>query len=137
MTPEQISLVQTSFAKVLPIADQAAALFYGRLFDVAPEVKPLFRGDMKVQGAKLMAAIRMVVAGLDRLDTIVPVAQDLAKRHVAYGVEPAHYQIVGTALLWTLGNGLGDAFTPETEAAWTAAYGALSGAMIAAAYPDG
>ncbi|HWE75745.1 MAG TPA: globin family protein [Stellaceae bacterium] len=136
MTPEQISLVQTSFAKVLPIADQAAALFYDRLFEVAPEVKPLFRGDMKVQGAKLMAAIRMVVAGLDRLDTIVPVAQDLAKRHVAYGVESAHYQIVGTALLWTLSNGLGDAFTPETEAAWTAAYGALSEVMIAAAYLD-
>src|SRR5271169_5310990 len=136
MTPQQVSEVQASFAKVAPIADQAAALFYGRLFEMAPETRALFRGDMKVQGQKLMAALATVVGGLDRIEAVLPVACDLAKRHVAYGVEPGHYQLVGAALLWTLAQGLGDEFTPELHAAWAAAYAALSKAMIAAAYPD-
>lgn len=137
MTPDQIGLIRTSFAAVVPIADKAAALFYARLFETAPEVKPLFRGDMAVQGAKLMAALATVVAGLDRLDTIMPTVQALAKRHTAYGVEPAHYALVGSALLWTLEQGLGTSFTPEVAAAWSDAYTTLSGAMIAAAYPEG
>jgi nitric oxide dioxygenase len=135
MTPEQVGQVQASFAKVVPIADQAAALFYGRLFEIAPETRALFRGDMRAQEQKLMAALALVINGLDDIDTILPIAQDLARRHVAFGVEPGHYQLVGDALLWTLGRGLGDAFTPELEAAWTAAYSALAGVMIAAAYP--
>ena len=135
MTPEQVTAVQTSFSKVAPIADQAAALFYGRLFETAPETRALFRGDMHAQGQKLMAALTAVVTGLDHIEGVVPVAQDLAKRHVAYGVKPTHYPLVGAALLWTLGQGLGDEFTPELSAAWAAAYSALSGVMIAAAYP--
>ena len=137
MTPQQTGLVQTSFAKVVPIADQAAALFYDRLFVIAPDVAPLFRGDMKAQGAKLMAALKTVIEGLDRVDVIVPVVRDLAKRHVAYGVKPEHYAAVGAALLWTLERGLGDDFTPEIAAAWASAYGTLSGLMIEAAYPAG
>lgn len=135
MTPEQVGQVQTSFAKVVPIADQAAALFYGRLFEIAPETRALFHGDMRAQEQKLMAALALVINGLDDIETILPIAQDLARRHVAFGVEPGHYQLVGAALLWTLGQGLGDAFTPELEAAWTAAYKALAEVMIAAAYP--
>jgi hemoglobin-like flavoprotein len=136
MTPQQVSDIQASFAKVAPIADQAAALFYGRLFETAPETRALFTGDMTVQGQKLMTAIATVVDGLDKLDAIVPVAEALAKRHVAYGVKPEHYGVVGAALLWTLQQGLGDDFTTELCAAWTEAYGTLSGVMIAAAYPE-
>jgi hemoglobin-like flavoprotein len=136
MTPQQVSDVQASFAKVAPIAPQAASLFYGRLFETAPETRALFSGDMDAQGAKLMAAIATVVNNLDALEAVVPAVQDLAKRHVAYGVAPAHYPVVGAALLWTLEQGLGDGFTPQVAAAWTAAYGVLSEVMIAAAYPE-
>jgi hemoglobin-like flavoprotein len=135
MTPSDIDLVQSSFAKVAPIADTAAGLFYGRLFEIAPEVRPLFKGDIAEQGRKLMATLSVVVNGLRNLDAIVPVAAQLAVRHVDYGVKPEHYPVVGSALLWTLEKGLGEAFTPDVAEAWTRAYGTLSGAMIAAAYP--
>lgn len=135
MDANAIALVRDSFAKVAPIADTAAGLFYGRLFETTPAVKPLFRGDMTEQGRKLMATLAVVVKGLDNLPAIVPVAEALARRHVAYGVLPEHYGSVGAALLWTLGQGLGEAFTPEVEAAWTQAYATLSGVMVAAAYP--
>jgi hemoglobin-like flavoprotein len=134
MTPRQVEHVQASFAKVAPIADQAAALFYGRLFETAPDVRALFGGDMIVQGQKLMSAIATVVDSLGDIDAVAPAVRDLAKRHVAYGVRPEHYEIVGVALLWTLEQGLGDDFTPAVSAAWAAAYGALSDIMIAAAY---
>ena len=132
LTEAQIALVRGSFAKVLPIRETAAELFYARLFEVAPEVKPLFKGDMKVQGAKLMAAIAMVVGSLDRLDAVIDQVRNLARRHVGYGVKAEHYAVVGAALLWTLQQGLGDGFTPEVRDAWGAAYGTLSSAMIAA-----
>jgi nitric oxide dioxygenase len=135
MTPAEIVLVQSSFEKVLPIAPQAAQLFYARLFERAPEVRPLFKGDMDEQGRKLMATLAAVVRGLDRLDEILPVAKNLALRHVAYGVRPEHYEPVGATLLWTLEQGLGAEFTPDVAAAWGAAYGALSATMIEAAYP--
>jgi len=135
MTADEIALVRESFAKVAPIAETAAGLFYGRLFETTPAVKPLFRGDMTEQGRKLMATLAVVVKGLDNLPAIVPVAEALARRHVDYGVLPEHYASVGAALLWTLGQGLGEAFTPEVEAAWTQAYTTLSGVMVAAAYP--
>src|SRR6516162_1272919 len=135
MTPQQVNQVQASFIKVAPIANRAAALFYGRLFETAPETRALFCGDMGRQGRKLMAAVATVVNSLGDFAAIVPVARDLAKRHVAYGVAPEHYARVGSALLWTLEQGLGDEFTPALRAAWEAAYGALSEVMIASAYP--
>jgi nitric oxide dioxygenase len=135
MTPNQIQLVQSSFAKVAPIAEQAAALFYARLFELAPEVRPMFKGDMVEQGRKLIAMLATVVGGLNRVENIVPVAQKLAVRHVAYGVQPAHYAVVGTALIDTLAKGLGDAFTPDTRLAWETAYGTVSAVMIAASQP--
>jgi hemoglobin-like flavoprotein len=134
MTPNQIDLVQSSFAKVVPIADVAADLFYARLFEIAPEVKPLFRGDMREQGRKLMTTLGVVVSGLKNLEAILPAAKVLAVRHVAYGVAAAHYKPVGEALIWTLDKGLGEGFTPAAKEAWLAAYGALSGVMIAEAY---
>ena len=133
MTPHEIELVQSSFAKVVPIADTAAQLFYARLFEIAPSVKPLFHGDMAEQRRKLMAALGVVVKGLTNLQAVVPVAQALAVRHVGYGVKAADYAPVGEALLWTLQEGLGEAYTPEVATAWTTAYQTLSGVMIAAA----
>jgi hemoglobin-like flavoprotein len=134
MTPEQVKAIQDSFAKVKPIAEQAAALFYGRLFETAPEVKPLFRSDMTEQGRKLMATLAVVVHGLDNLGSILPAASALAKRHVDYGVKAGDYAPVGAALLWTLEQGLGEEWTPELAAAWTEVYTVLSKFMIAEAY---
>jgi nitric oxide dioxygenase len=134
MTPAQVKSIQGSFAKVAPISEQAAALFYGRLFEIAPEVKPLFKGDMKEQGRKLMATLAVVVNGLSNLDAVLPAASALAKRHVAYGVTPDHYAPVGQALLWTLERGIGAGWTPELAAAWGAAYTTLAQFMIGEAY---
>ncbi|HWH85037.1 MAG TPA: globin family protein [Burkholderiaceae bacterium] len=133
MTPVQIQLVRSSFAKVLPIAEPAAAIFYARLFELAPGVRGLFKGDMVEQGRKLMAMLAAVVNVLDQPDVLVPAAQRLAERHVGYGARPEHYAVVGEALIDTLAKGLGDAFTPPTREAWVAAYTALSTVMIAAA----
>ncbi len=130
MTPDQVKAIQDSFAKVVPISEQAAALFYGRLFEIAPAVKPLFRGDIEEQGRKLMAMLAAVVNGLGNLETILPAASALAKRHVDYGVKPADYEPVGAALLWTLERGLGAQWTPELAAAWTDAYTVLADFMI-------
>ena len=134
MTPDQVKLVQQSFAKVAPISEQASELFYGRLFEVAPTVRAMFPDDMTEQRKKLMATLAVVVGGLTNLEAILPAASALAKRHVSYGAKPEHYPVVGGALLWTLEKGLGDAWTPETAAAWTAAYGTLSTYMISEAY---
>ena len=134
MTPEQVKLVQDSFAKVAPISDVAASMFYERLFEIAPDVKAMFPADMTDQRKKLMATLAVVVNGLTQLDTILPTASALAKKHVGYGVKPTHYTPVGTALLWTLEKGLGTAWTPPTAEAWTAAYTTLSGFMISEAY---
>ena len=134
MTPDQVALVQQSFSKVAPIADQAAILFYDRLFEVAPQVKAMFPADMTEQRKKLMATLAVVVNGLTDLPAILPAASALAKRHVAYGAKPDHYPVVGAALLWTLEKGLGSAWTPDVASAWTAAYGTLSGFMISEAY---
>jgi hemoglobin-like flavoprotein len=134
MTPDQIKAIQDSFAQVAPMSDQAAALFYGRLFEIAPSVKPLFRGDMAEQGRKLMATLTVVVNGLGNLEAILPAASALAKRHVGYGVKPIHYAIVGDALLWTLERDLGEQWTPDLAAAWADAYGVLSEYMIGEAY---
>ncbi len=134
MTPDQVKLVQQSFAKVAPISDQAAVLFYDRLFEIAPSVKALFPADMTEQRKKLMATLAAVVNGLGNLESILPAASALAIRHVSYGARAEHYPVVAAALLWTLEKGLGDSWTPEVADAWTAAYGTLSGFMISEAY---
>jgi hemoglobin-like flavoprotein len=137
ITPAQIELIQQSFARLAPISGKAAELFYDRLFEIAPEVKPLFRGGMTEQGRKLMATLALVVNGLNKLDAILPAASVLGKRHVGYGVKAVHYATVGAALLWTLEKGLGPSWTPELGAAWTLAYTTLSGFMIREAYGHG
>lgn len=133
MTPDQIALVQSSFAHVVPISDTAATLFYTRLFELDPSLRPLFHTDMPSQGRKLMDMLRVVVSGLNRLDELVPAVQALGRRHATYQVEDQHYDTVGAALLWTLRQGLGEGFTAEVEDAWKAAYAVLSATMQAAA----
>src|ERR1700749_144711 len=119
MTPDQIKLVQDSFAKVAPISDQAAIIFYAPLFEVAPSVKAMFPEDMAEQRKKLMATLAVVVNGLSDLPSVLPAASALAKRHVGYGVRPEHYSVVGGPLLWTLERGLGVQWTPALADAWT------------------
>lgn len=133
VTTEQISLVRNSWAQVVPIADQAAQLFYGRLFELDPALKPMFKGDMEEQGQKLMRMISIAVDNLDKLDDIVPTIQDLGVKHLDYGVKNADYDTVGAALLWTLGQGLGEAFTTAVMSAWADVYGLLAGTMKDAA----
>ena len=133
MTPNQIKLVQTSFAQVAPIAATAADLFYGRLFEVAPQVRAMFPDDLSEQKKKLMAMLGTAVAGLSRLETLVPAVQALGRRHAGYGVKAQHYASVGSALLWTLEKGLGEAFMPEVKDAWATAYIVLSTTMMNAA----
>ena len=124
MTEDQVKLVQDSFAQVVPIADQAAVLFYDRLFVIAPEVEPLFMNDM--------AALATVVDGLDNIDEIAGTVQELGVRHVTYGAKAEHFEAVGAALLWTLEQGLGEQWNNNLEEAWTTAYTVLSSNMIEA-----
>ena len=133
MTSKQIALVQQSFELVKPIAEAAADLFYTRLFEIDPSLRFLFRSDRSEQGRKLMQALTVVVKGLGRLEQILPVVEDLGRRHVSYGVRNEHYSTVGSALLWTLEAGLGPAFTSEVRESWTAAYTLLATAMQKAA----
>ena len=129
----QIRMVQESFAKVAPISDKAAELFYGRLFELDPNLRKLFKGDMKTQGKKLMSMITVAVKGLDNLPGLVPVLQNLGRRHAGYGVKDKDYATVGQALIWTLDKGLGSAFTPEIRQAWIAVYTVMADTMKTAA----
>src|SRR4051812_41310722 len=122
MTKEQVQLVQRTFMKVLPLSDLAAQLFYKRLFEIDPALRPMFKGDLQEQGRKLMQMIGMAVQGLSVPQEIMGLVADLGRKHVEYGVSEAHYDTVRTALLWTLGQGLGADFTPEVHAAWSDAY---------------
>jgi len=133
ITDTDKKLVQESFAKVEPIAEAAAELFYNKLFELDPKLKDLFKGDMKEQGRKLMAMIKAAVRGLDNPPKLIPAVQELGRRHVGYGVTEKDYDTVAVALIWTLGQGLKDDFTPEVEAAWTKVYSLLADVMQAAA----
>ena len=133
VTVAQKTLVQGSFASISTIADDAAVLFYQRLFELDPSLQRMFRGDMAEQRKKLMRMLTAAVKGLDRLEQLVPVVQDLGRRHGAYGVRESHYDTVGAALLWTLEMGLGGAFTPDVKDAWAAVYGLLATTMKDAA----
>lgn len=129
MNSEQINLVQASFAEVRPIAPVAAELFYARLFTLDPSLRPMFKGDLVHQGRMLMAMLNSAVNGLTQLDTMMPVVRQLGARHAKYGVRDEHYATVGSALLWTLEQGLGEKFTPAVREAWAAAYDMLAGVM--------
>ena len=130
MSPEQKTLVQVTWRQLVPIADTAASMFYGRLFWIDPSARDLFDGvDLEKQRGKLIHALTMVVGALDRIDELVPTIADLGRRHAGYGVTDDHYDSVGAALMWSLEEGLGNAWTEEVKAAWGAAYDLLSGVM--------
>ena len=136
MTPDQKTLVRETWQRLLPIADAAAALFYDRLFEIDPDLRPLFRRtDMREQRLRLVRAIGMAVEGLDEPENLVHIVTELGHRHAGYDVEDRHYDLVGAALLWTLERGLGPAWTPEVADAWASLYGFLSGIMREAAKP--
>jgi hemoglobin-like flavoprotein len=135
MERSTIQLVQNSWQKVVAIGPQAAALFYQNLFEADPALKSLFNGDMQAQGKKLLDMITIAVNKLTELDVLVPVLQNLGKRHAGYGVKDAHYDTVGTALVKTLGQGLGSGFTQEVKDAWIKVYGVMADVMKAAAKP--
>lgn len=137
MTREELYLVQASWAQVRPISAQAAEMFYRRLFEVAPELRRLFKGDMREQGHRLMDMIDTAVKELERWDHLVPALQALGRRHAGYGVKDADYDAVATALLWTLEKGLGEAFTDEVRGAWIGTYAALTDTMKKAAAEAG
>lgn len=133
MTPQQQDLIRASWASVAPIADDAARLFYDRLFELDPSLRPMFaHTDMAGQRKVLMQTLAVVVKSIDRLETLVPAVEALGRRHVGYGVRPGHYATVGRALLDTLETGLGGAFTPAVREAWSEAYTLLAGVMLAA-----
>jgi len=133
LTERQVALVQGTFDLIAPIADDAAVLFYSRLFELDPGLRRLFKSDMREPRVKLMQMLTAAVKGLDHLDRLVPVVEGLGRRHAAYGVTDAHYQTVGEALLWTLEMGLGKGFTSEVREAWAAVYGLLASTMRTAA----
>jgi len=133
MTPEKVQLVQQSFKKVVPIAGAAADIFYDRLFEIAPEVRPMFPEQMSDQKGKLMTTLAVAIQNLHQVDTIVPVIQNLAVKHLDYGVKDEHYTPVGEALLYTLEKGLGDDWTPELADAWTETYTTVATVMKDAA----
>ncbi len=133
MTAQEIKLVQDSFGSIRPITETAASLFYGRLFTIAPELRPMFKGDMTEQGRKLMTMLALVVVSLDRLENVLPSIKELGIGHAGYGVKDEHYPLVGEALLWTLEQGLGPAFTDEVKAAWITTYTMLANTMQDAA----
>ena len=132
MTPEKIHMVQASFDKILPVAETVSALFYNRLFELDPLLRPIFPVDLQGQGHKLIAMIHVVVANLGRLDTVVPAIQALGRRHSSYGVADQHYETFCAALIWALERCLADDFTPEVRGAWVEMYAVLSNTMKAA-----
>lgn len=133
LSAEQIKLIQSTWELLVPIKEKTATLFYQKLFLAKPEFRPLFKGDIESQGAKLVSAIATVVNALDKLEQVVPTLQSLGQRHVGYGVKPEYYDAVGGVLLQTFEQCLGDAFTAEAKTAWTAAYGVVASTMIAGA----
>lgn len=133
MTPAQIQLVQSTWAQVLPIADTAATLFYGRLFELDPALRPLFKPDLAAQKKNLMQTLGFAVGGLNNPEALLPAVKQLGKRHAGYNVKDEHYDTVAAALLWTLEQGLGAGFTPDVKAAWTAVYVTLADTMKQAA----
>ena len=136
MLDRNIRLVQDSFrTQVQPIADAAATLFYARLFELDPDLRPLFKTDPAVQRRALMSMLGTAINGLDHLDSLVPAVENLGRRHVGYGVRDRDYDTVGQALLDTLDQGLGESFNPELRAAWAEAYGLLASVMREAAKP--
>lgn len=133
LSTEQKQIVQQSFAQILPNAEQLAALFYDRLFQLDPDLRPLFQSDLEQQQKKFIQTLEIAVHGLYNLRVMVPVLQRLAIRHIDYGVRSEHYDTVGEALIWTLEQGLADRFTGKERTSWVALYDFIASVMTEAA----
>jgi len=129
VTPQQVELVKKTWVMVVPISDKAAELFYGRLFELEPEYRAMFKGDMMDQGKKLMKTINIAVESLDDVEPLIPTLKQMGADHAGYGVKERDYNVVGASLLWTLEQGLGDAFTDEVKNAWGSVYEVLASVM--------
>jgi hemoglobin-like flavoprotein len=136
MTPEQVQIIRLTFSQAMSSKDKVGRMFYDRLFEIAPETRPMFKGDIDAQSRKLMDTLALAIGMLRDMPTLVATLQALAKRHVAYGVRDEHYDTVGAALLWTLEKALGSAFTPEARTAWATLYGAVAKIMRDAVKPE-
>lgn len=130
MTPDHVKAVQQSWALLDPIPDLAAELFYTNLFARNPSMRLLFKDDLQVQGSRLMAMFGKAVRELGNPAMLVPTLRALGLRHQDYGVTDAHYEAYGEALLRTLAQGLGTAYTPEVNEAWTAVFGQIRRVMV-------
>lgn len=135
MTKDQIALMQKSWARVLPMKAQVGMIFYGKLFEAAPQVRHLFKDDVSAQAGKLVMILGYVVAKLNHMEELLPEVKKLGERHRHFGAEPAHYEVVGQCLIETLEEGLGNDWTPEVRDAWVTAYNTLKNVMIVAQSP--
>lgn len=133
LTEKQIKLVQDSYVEVAKISDTASELFYSKLFELRPDLRSLFKNDIEKQRKMLMQTLTVAVHSLNELDKLIPVLQDLGRRHTTYRVKDEHYDTVGEALIWTLGQGLGKTFTNEVKEAWTSVYLTIAKIMKEAA----
>ncbi len=133
MIPAQQDLIRDTFVNVRTMAGPLASLFYGRLFALAPELRPMFKGDIREQGQKLMAMIEICVDSVSRLDELRPQLRELGKRHAGYGTQPEHYPVVGKALLWSLGQALEYRFDAPTKQAWSTLLDEICREMLAGA----
>lgn len=133
MTPTEVRLVQEMFEAVMAQAEQTAALFYGRLFELDPSLRPMFKSDMQAQGRKLMGSLALIVRALDDPVMVQEAVRQLGQRHATYGVQFEDYETVGEALQWALGRSLGEYFTGDRAEAWTAAYNLMAAKMQEAA----
>ena len=130
MKVEQLNLVQDSLAVIQPLADQIAKSFYKHLFEIAPQTKKLFTGDMTRQGTMLMTSLSLAVNGLSDMENTLPSVQALGERHYSYGVKPEYYQAAVESFIWSLEHHLGDQFTPELKESWTIAFQSLADTML-------
>ena len=132
--PNQIERIRATWALAAADSTRTGRVFYSNLFRLDPTTKPLFVGDIELQGRKLTQTLSFIVDHLEDADTLLPAAIDLAKRHVDFGVTADQYGSVGQALIVTFKQLLGGSFSREDEQAWVNTYQGLSGAMIEAAY---
>jgi hemoglobin-like flavoprotein len=137
MTPRQIQLVRSTLAEAARHQEVAALVFYRRLFELDPALRPLFKSDIQEQAKKLTDMLAALVGMLDDTKNLLSELRAMGARHAGYGVKDAHYATVGTALLDMLAVTLGRQFTPEAREAWTVLYGAVEATMKAGAHEVG
>jgi nitric oxide dioxygenase len=130
LSPRQKRLVRESFESLREYSDAVVLLFYGRLFELAPEVRGLFKIEIREQARKLLDMLRSMVDALDRFEELRPQLAELGRKHAGYHVQPEHYQVLVTALMWAFGQALGMEFDRETRAAWEHLLSAVSAVML-------